>query len=226
MQPFNVYVSAGVAFYNCWWQANYGWGITGVASGNKTPIMLNTCQFATTLTTSAYHSGTAIACGGYSTVLINCWIESSATYDIDVEYAQCTVIGGVLSGAAGSPAYAINVNNVAATLTLINVTSVSHGTATISNNGGNISYQNCNIGGSASNDPIFISGGPTAVEAVGMGTITGPLGIVATTGLGNGASGNLTALAKGTGSGPASDAVNKWVPVSINGTDGWIPFFV
>ena len=42
--------------------------------------------------------------------------------------------------------------------------------------------------------------------------------------VGNGSSANLTALAKGTGSGPTSD-VAKWLPVNIDGDTGWIPFF-
>lgn len=46
-----------------------------------------------------------------------------------------------------------------------------------------------------------------------------------TTGIGNGTSTSLSALAKGTGTGPASDVVNAWMPVSLNGTAGWLPFF-
>ena len=46
-----------------------------------------------------------------------------------------------------------------------------------------------------------------------------------TAGVGNGSSANLTGLAKGTGVGPTSDVVNKWLPVNINGDTGWIPFF-
>ena len=42
---------------------------------------------------------------------------------------------------------------------------------------------------------------------------------------GNGTSTNMTALAKGTGGGPTSLAVNTWMPITINGSAGWIPFF-
>jgi hypothetical protein len=69
----------------------------------------------------------------------------------------------------------------------------------------------CTLGGLASTTATFVSD---------INAMTG------TTALGNGSSGNLTALAKGTGTGPASDVVNAWIPVTINGTAGWIPFFV
>ena len=61
----------------------------------------------------------------------------------------------------------------------------------------------------------------TPIDVVGL---TG-LAVSGTAGVGNGSSANVTALAKGTGVGPTSDVVNKWLPVTINGDTGWIPFF-
>lgn len=51
-------------------------------------------------------------------------------------------------------------------------------------------------------------------------------GIGVTTGIGNGAVGSLQAHALGSGSGPASPVVNKWVRAVHGNTQGWIPFFV
>jgi hypothetical protein len=50
---------------------------------------------------------------------------------------------------------------------------------------------------------------------------------IGTTGLGDGASTDLTAPAQGTGGGPASMVADDWVPViKDDGTAGWFPFFV
>lgn len=65
---------------------------------------------------------------------------------------------------------------------------------------------------------LLVSGDPTAAAStVGLGS---------TTGVGNGTSTNLTALAQGTGSGPATLAVNTWIRATVGATSGWIPFFV
>lgn len=64
---------------------------------------------------------------------------------------------------------------------------------------------------------LLVAGDPPATSArIGIGT---------TTGLGNGAATNLTALAKGTGGGPASMAVVGWYRVTFGTLTGWSPFF-
>jgi hypothetical protein len=69
---------------------------------------------------------------------------------------------------------------------------------------------------------IVMSNTPTIVTPVLNGLInhTGQ-----TLGIGNGASTNLTALAKSTGSGPASLATVQWMQVTVNGGTYWIPLF-
>lgn len=59
-----------------------------------------------------------------------------------------------------------------------------------------------------------------------LGTANQTVNIPTTTAIGNGASTNLTALAKSTGGGPASDVVNAWIPFRSGATSGFIPFFV
>jgi hypothetical protein len=44
-------------------------------------------------------------------------------------------------------------------------------------------------------------------------------------GVGNGSSANLTALAKGTGTGPASDAAAGWMEITVAGQTRWLPYF-
>ena len=57
-------------------------------------------------------------------------------------------------------------------------------------------------------------------------TISGQLTLAAATlGVGNGSSTPLSALALGTGSGPASDVVVTWMEVTINAGTFWIPLF-
>lgn len=83
-----------------------------------------------------------------------------------------------------------------------------------------------------SNQFVINSGGALVLQN-GAGTqlilqvaASGTLRILGlTNGLGNGASGNLTALAQGTGTGPASDVVNAWIPILLGAVSGWIPFF-
>ena len=79
---------------------------------------------------------------------------------------------------------------------------------------------------SAGGSIILRPNGPESGTGQAYLDTAGDLHLSPTTGVGNGASGNLTALAKGTGTGPASDVVNGWVPVVINGVSGWLPFFV
>ena len=47
----------------------------------------------------------------------------------------------------------------------------------------------------------------------------------ANTGVGNSTAANLTALAKGTGSGPTSDAATGWLKINVGGTTAWLPYF-
>jgi hypothetical protein len=65
---------------------------------------------------------------------------------------------------------------------------------------------------------LFSTADPTATS--------GQTGIGVTTGTGNGTATNLTALAQGTGSGPASMAANTWIRATVGTATGWIPFFV
>lgn len=67
---------------------------------------------------------------------------------------------------------------------------------------------------------VLTSRGPTSDPDFEDAQLTG------TTGVGNGASGPLDALAQGSGSGPASDTVSLWVQVKANGTSYWIPLFL
>ena len=63
-------------------------------------------------------------------------------------------------------------------------------------------------------------------DEIMLGTSNHTVNIPTTGTVGNGASTNLTALAKSTGGGPASDVVNKWIPFRNGATSGFIPFFV
>ena len=56
-------------------------------------------------------------------------------------------------------------------------------------------------------------------------TVNGNNYLDGTTGLGNGSSTDLSALAKGSGTGPTNLIVQAWVPMTVNGTAGWVPFF-
>lgn len=70
------------------------------------------------------------------------------------------------------------------------------------------------------------TGASAASNVIALGTASHTVAISTTTAIGNGASANLTALAKGTGGGPASDVVNAWIPFKSGTTSGFIPFFV
>lgn len=62
-------------------------------------------------------------------------------------------------------------------------------------------------------------------DEIKLGTANHTVNIPTTSVLGNGTSTNLTALAKGTGAGPASDVVAGWIPMRNGANSGWIPWF-
>ena len=166
IDPFCAFASASVCFYDCWWVNNYGFGVIGVASGANTPVSLYSCQLNETKATSTYLSGTAVVnYSGLPALLMNCWIESSDTYDAATSYGNLVIVGSVLYSAIS---YAIYANNAAATVTLIGTLSQNHTTATINNNGANVSWLGCSI-----QDSAFISGVATPAQAAGVGS-TGP----------------------------------------------------
>jgi hypothetical protein len=166
--PFNEYETADLAFYNCYWFNNYGFGLTGVASGTPGGVTLYSCQFSSTIATSFYQSGTACFLGdasGAINTIINCEIESSGLYDVAVIYGACTIVSSTLYS---SSAYSIYANN--STVNLQGVLSNNHATATVNANASTITYSGCLI-----SDPTFLAGQITAAQASGVGAIGSPL---------------------------------------------------
>lgn len=65
----------------------------------------------------------------------------------------------------------------------------------------------------------------TANRTINAPDASGTLMVGSAAGVGNGGSTNLTALAQGSGSGPASDVAVGWTQLIINGATYWIPLF-
>ena len=77
------------------------------------------------------------------------------------------------------------------------------------------------IDGSGNTNP---AGYLTLTAATPTGSLTG-IAFGDTTGFGNGASGNVTVLAKGTGSGPTTPGtVVGFMEINVNGTVAWVPY--
>jgi hypothetical protein len=77
----------------------------------------------------------------------------------------------------------------------------------------------CQAGGLSTFGGALEIGGATPTGGAGQ------IGIGNTVGMGNGSSGNVTALAKGTGSGPATPGtVVGWLEIDVAGTKAWVPY--
>lgn len=219
---FQSQTSACINFYNDFFFNNFGMGIGGglFTSGiGKVASVINS-QIANTFQTSfSPYSGYGLVLhsdiGGAQANVLNAWIGTNQIGDLWLNGGALEVINTTCTSAVNSPVETFGA------LSLRGCQLWSNNANACINNG-QINWSACTLNGSATN---LYSGGPTAAQCLGHGSsIAHNFG--GTTGIGNGASGNLTALAKSTGTGPASDVVNAWIPVTINGTAGWVPFFV
>jgi hypothetical protein len=97
---------------------------------------------------------------------------------------------------------------------------------------GNVAGTGMIIGTNSTGTPIWEidqAGNATfPTLTVGQATPTGSLSGIAfgdTTGFGNGASGNVTVLAKGSGSGPATPGtIVGFMEINVQGTVAWVPY--
>lgn len=74
-------------------------------------------------------------------------------------------------------------------------------------------------------DSTGVGASTTVSNQIALGTANHTLKVITPTVLGNGASTGLSALALGTGGGPASDVVAGWLPITTGLGASWIPVF-
>ena len=167
--PFNGYASAAVNFYNCAFEACVGFGLCGV---NNDPVTMIGCQWNGTVTSTSYQSGTSVFVEGGSAILVNCWSESAANYEIFLSYGTLTIVGGNYNSTTSS-GYGILVGTGA----YLNITGASfenHTTATINYNSGSIvTWSGVYPTIPAFIDGAFITGAVSSLAAAGAGSYGG-----------------------------------------------------
>lgn len=226
---YSITVSAGSSFYNCLFLNIYGSGITGGGNGGiigAYQANVIACQFGGAGLAGGFgiHQTSYATYSGYSMVLsgannvIAVWSEGTQHGDLWVNGGTTTISGSTLFTSSTGVYNVVNYGSIFASGTFFYGVS---GTANV-NNQGQFSWAGCES--FATN---FVSGSATIVAAAAAGTgVSGTYTTLGgTTGLGNGGSTNLTALAKGTGTGPTSDVAAGWCPVNVNGTSAWVPYF-
>jgi hypothetical protein len=163
--PFYAAPSAAVNFYNCFFNANRGFGIcNGQSQNGSYGVNLYGCQFNNTTATSFTNSGTSASLWTQTSgqaYVQGTWFESAATRDL-------ILTGAVLVESChfySSTPYAVLING--GNPTIVGCYSQNHTTATVSKSGG-LTYAGNNV-----NDPYFCSGLPANSQIQGMGTTTG-----------------------------------------------------
>ncbi len=159
---YNGFASAAINFYNCWGYNLWGWFIA-LGSGGQGSICLYSCQWNGIKATSAYLSGSGVEVSGPNSVLVDCWSETCASYDVIVGYGYCTIIASTLFGGGVG---AVQVAGSSTIVNLIGIASSGHSTAAVVNsNAGHVSWMNCHI-----SDSVFLNGVATPTQAGGIGT--------------------------------------------------------
>ena len=218
MNPFNGFVSADIALYNCSFQASVGFGVCGVG---QSTITLVACQWNGTTTSSAFLSGTSVFIQGGTANMVNCWSESAATWDVALNFGNLTITGGNMNSATSS-GYGIQVgSNSALCLNGVEFTAHTTGSVTVVSDTSSVSWTGCYI--APGNDPIFINnnskGTVTQEQAVSAGVVGGYY---------NGSVTKIPSLVSSNGVSPGSFgtaiANNFWlgtgVPANGNGSNG------
>ena len=164
--PFWSQPSAALNFYNCFFNANKGWGITGSENGGAYAINLYGCQFNNTVATAAPNSGTSMMLSSqvYGSVnVIGCWSESATTYDL---YTMGAV---VIQGSHLASATSYHWYNAGGSATVIGCWFNNASTATLQlGSGANVTWNTTTI-----EDPYFFSGGPANSVILGLGSSYG-----------------------------------------------------
>jgi Pectate lyase superfamily protein len=161
--PYWNQSSAALNFYNCFFNANWGWGIVNGLGSGAYAVMMFGCQFNNTQASAATGSGTSASLSTLNTgntVLIGCWSESAALYDLQSNGPV------VLIGCSLSSASAIAWNITGGYASCFSCWFQNHSTKSITLGGGaNITWSATNI-----SDPFFYSGGPDNAHILGFGT--------------------------------------------------------
>jgi hypothetical protein len=154
--PYYLASSSSLNLYNCFFDANYGWGVCSPKATGATGIGLYNCQFNSTLATSATGSGTAIAITDHANnadakaFIVGGWSEGATLYDVDA-YGSPSISDFTMASAACTN----HLRSTGGSTLLSNcrfqnasgVASVTFGA------GGNISWANCTL-----NDNYFFGG--------------------------------------------------------------------
>lgn len=161
--PFWEQPSAAVNFYNCFFNANFGWGICNGSGGGSYGINLYGCQFNNTRTSAATDSGTSMMIQTISMGSANVsggWSESAALYDM---YTTGPVVAsGFQFKSATSKHWYVNGGSVS-------VIGCWFSNASICSlqlaSGANVTWNNTYI-----EDPFFFAGGPANTTILGIGS--------------------------------------------------------
>ena len=159
--------------------------------------------------------------GVFLNAVVNCTVQACEI--LDNSQTTTNTSDGVHIQSSGGNC----LNNIITGNTIINVAGVTqrYGVA-IDQTGGGSAGQSTIVGNNLAGNQSGTTTGLTATDVL-LGNrldATGVLSLTTTAGMGNGASGNVTVLAKGTGSGPATPGtIVKWAEISLAGSTYWVP---
>ncbi len=161
--PFWQEPSAAVNFYNCFFNANFGWGICNGQGGGSYGVNLYGCQFNNTQASAAANSGTSMMIETISMGSANVsggWSESAALYDM---YTTGPVVAsGFQFKSATSKHWYVNGGSVS----VIGCWFSNASTCSLQlGSGANVTWNTTYI-----EDPFFFSGGPANSIILGMGS--------------------------------------------------------
>jgi hypothetical protein len=161
--PFWQQPSAAVNFYNCFFNANFGWGICNGQGGGSYGINLYGCQFNNTRASAAANSGTSMMIETISMGSANVsggWSESAALYDM---YTTGPVVAsGFQFKSATDKHWYVNGGSVS----VIGCWFSNASTCSLQlGSGANVTWNTTYI-----EDPFFFSGGPANSTILGMGS--------------------------------------------------------
>lgn len=161
--------SAAANFYNCFFNQNRGWGITGGSPDGAFGVCLFGCQFNNTIATNAVGSGTSAALQSHGDADGNCsvyggWSESAALYDFFTT-GEVIVTGFTMASAAVTNHWYVN-GGTASAIGCVFENLVSTGDYAVAlNNGGNINWLSCFV-----SDDGFYNGSPANSYMNGVGS--------------------------------------------------------